>query len=107
VPAIPAGRRYVVLDITMQNNGATGQTVDANRLFTLTDTLHQTHFVIAQSGVANGIDGTYPTGTTRSGHLVFTAPRHQKLGLILAGPEIGTRVSYFTIDPPTVPPDQS
>jgi len=107
VPAIPAGERYVVLDLTVQNNGATKYTVDANKLFTLTDTLHHAHYVIAQPGVPNGIDGAYPQGTSRSGKLIFTAPQHRKLGLVLAGPEIGTQVSFFTIDPPTVPPDQT
>jgi hypothetical protein len=105
LPAISAGERYVVVDLTMQNNGTTQYTVDANKLFTLTDTLHKTHFVMKQPGTPNGIDGSYPHGTMRSGKLVFTAPKRQQLGLILAGPTIGTQVSFFTIDPPNVPPE--
>ena len=107
VQAISAGDRYVVINITMENNGNTEYSVDANALFTLTDALHHAHYPVKQPRTANGIDGSYPHGTVRSGTLVFTAPRHQKLGLILAGPRIGTQLSFFTIDPPTVPPDQT
>ena len=65
------------------------------------------HFVVKQPGTPNGIDGNYTPGTSRSGKLIFTAPKHQKLGLVLAGQRIGTQLSYFTIDPPTVAPDQT
>ncbi|HTD49180.1 MAG TPA: hypothetical protein VK771_01190, partial [Acidimicrobiia bacterium] len=70
-------------------------------LFTLVDTSHHEHFVVAVPGSPNGIDGHYPAGTIRSGRLVFSAPTGENLGLVLYGPGIGTQVSDFTIVPPT------
>ena len=104
---IKSDERYVVIDFMMQNNGVSSHAVKADQLFTLTDSLHKSHFVVKQPRVANGIDGTYAPGTKHSGKLVFTAPEHEKLGLVLAGTRIGTKLSYFAIDPPTVPPDQT
>ena len=96
------GRQYVAIDIRMQNLGPAAHTVNANALFTLVDGLHKSNYVVPEPGKANGIDGTYPAGTTHSGRLVFSVPTGQDLGLILAGPRIGTQVSYFAIIPPTV-----
>ena len=100
----PAGRQYVAIDIRLSNQGSTAHTVDANRLFTLTDSLHKSHYVVAQPGHANGIDGAYPPGTAHSGTIVFLTPTNVQLGLVMYGPFIGTQVSYFAIVPPTVAP---
>jgi hypothetical protein len=105
--AIAAGDRYVVIDLMLANNGVVKRDVKADELFTLTDGLHNAHYVIPRPETANGIDGSYPPGAKHTGTLTFTAPKNQRLGLILAGPRIGTEVSFFTIDPPTVPPDQT
>jgi len=102
LPPVHAAQQYVAIDIGMENQGPGTYTVNADRLFTLVDTSHQEHFVVAQPGTANGIDGPYPAGTTRSGRLVFTAPTGENLGLVLYGPRIGTQISDFTIVPPTV-----
>ena len=103
---LAAGRQYIAIDIRMQNLGPSAHTVDANSLFTLVDGLHKSDYVVPEPGKANGIDGTYPAGTTRSGRIVFSVPTGQDLGLILSGPKIGTQVSYFAIIPPTVPQGQ-
>ncbi len=105
--AITADERYVVIDLTMQNDGTANHHVAADALFTLTDSLHKSHFVIPRPGAANGIDGKYAPGAKHSGTIIFTAPKRQQLGLILAGPRIGTKLSFFTIDPRTVSPDQT
>jgi hypothetical protein len=99
--SVPAGREYVAIDIRMENQGPASHAVNADRLFTLVDSLHKSHYVVAQPGHANGIDGDYPAGTTHSGRLLFLTPTGTNLGLILYGPRIGTQVSYFAIIPPT------
>ena len=101
-----AGRRYIAIDLRMQNQGPDAHTVNANALFTLVDTLHKSNYVVPEPGKANGIDGPYPAGAVHSGRLVFNVPTGKNLGLILYGPRIGTQVSYFTIIPPTVPQGQ-
>ena len=86
----------------MVNQTAASHVVNANALFTLVDDEQKEHFVVAEPGRANGIDGTCPLGATHSGRLVFVAPIGKKLGLVLYGPRIGTQVSDFMIDPPTL-----
>ncbi|MGO9874029.1 MAG: DUF4352 domain-containing protein [Acidimicrobiia bacterium] len=98
-----SGKQYVAIDLTMEYQGSSTYTVDANSLFTLVDAAHQELFVIPEPGTPNGIDGRYATGTTRTGRLIFKAPIGQDLGLVLYGPRIGSQVSDFTIVPPTVP----
>jgi len=98
-----SGEQYVAIDLTMENQGPTTYTVDANSLFTLVDAAHHELFVIPEPGTPNGIDGRYPAGTTRTGRLIFKAPIGQNLGLVLYGPRIGSQVSDFTIVPSTVP----
>lgn len=99
---VRSGQQYVAIDIRMKNQGPGTYTVNADRLFTLVDTAHQEHFVVAPPHTANGIDGAYPAGTSRTGQLVFSAPIGKDLGLVLYGPRIGTQISDFTIVPPTV-----
>jgi hypothetical protein len=104
LPALGTRHQYVALDITMVNQTSAAHTVNADRLLTLVDGLHKAHFVIAQPGRPNGIDGAYPPGRSRSGRVVFSAPVGTDLGLVLYGPRIGTQISYFSVDPPSPPP---
>ena len=101
-PPAGTGKQYVAVDITMQNQGPAGHSVDANRVFVIVDSSHKQHSPLALPR-PNGIDGAYPAGTTRSGQLVFSVPTAQDLGLILYGPAIGTKVSYFRLVPPQAP----
>ena len=101
-----SGRQYIAIDIRMQNQGPAEHTVNADALFTLVDSAHKSHYVIPEPGTANGIEGTYPAGATRSGRLLFAVTPGTDLGLILYGPKIGTQVSYFAIIPPTFPQGQ-
>jgi len=107
LPAAPAGEQYVAISVNMENQGPGTHTVNAARLFTMVDTAHKELFVVASPGKANGLDGVYRAGTTRTGQILFLAPTGQDLGLVLYGPLIGAPVSDFTIVPPTVPNDDS
>jgi hypothetical protein len=99
LPALPAGRQYVAVDIAMDNEGTT-HSVNAARVFSMVDG-SQPHFAVTQRGQSNGVDGTYEHGTKRAGRLVFVVPTAKQLGLVLYGPAIGTKVSNFAIDPPS------
>jgi len=99
----PAGKQYVAVDIIMNDQGPASHTVNASEIFTMVDDSHDQLYPITVPGAPNGIDGKYVAGTTRTGRLVFEAPVGERLGMVLYGPRIGTQVSDFTIDPPTVP----
>jgi len=101
---LPSDREYVAVDITMDNEGTSTQTVKAADLFSLGDTTRNVDPVVAVPGRPNGIDGPYSPGTTHSGQLVFAVPKGAQLRMAMNGPLIGTQQSIFAIDPPTVPP---
>jgi hypothetical protein len=102
LPALPSDREYIALDMQMENDGARTETVKAADLFWLGDNLHKVDPVVPVPGQANGIDGPYPTKTSRQGQLVFAVPKKSQLRLSFNGPLVNTQQTIWTIDPPTV-----
>jgi hypothetical protein len=103
LPEPDDGREYVAVDMTMENQGTERRAVDAAALFELGDSTGGTDQVVAVPDRANGIDGSYPPQTKRSGQLVFEVPARAQLRMAMDGPLIGTKKAIFMVDPPTVP----
>jgi hypothetical protein len=103
LPSLSAGRQFVGVDLTLNNEGAAPVTVDARRIFTLTDTTGKSHAVVSSAEGEQGLDGTYAPGTTKTGRLVFAVPVGLDLQMLLDGPVIHTQRSLFQIDPPKTP----
>jgi len=101
-PVVGAGQQFVAVDINMEYEGETSETVDASTLFKMVDGNRELHEPVKTS---NGIDGVYKQGTKHSGRLVFAVPPKVRLALTMDGTQINTQRSIFTIDPPTVPAD--
>ena len=59
LPALPAGRQYVALDVAMSNQGTTTETVNAADLFWLGDSTGREDHVVAVPGDPDGLDGSY------------------------------------------------
>jgi hypothetical protein len=104
LPSLPAGQQFVGVDVTMSNDGTGAVTVEARRIFTMTDTSGASHAVVAGASGEKGLAGKYAPGVSRSGTLVFAVPVGQDLQMLLDGPAIHTQRSVFQIDPPTTPP---
>jgi hypothetical protein len=104
LPALPDGRQYVALDLSVSNLGTTTENVQAADLFWLGDSTGKEDRVVAVPGKPGGVDGSYAPQTSRSGQLVFDVPLHAQLRMAMDGPLIGTQKAIFTVDPPTVPP---
>jgi hypothetical protein len=104
LPSSPAGQQFVAVDLTMSNEGTAPVTVNARRIFTLTDASSRPHAVVAGAVGEKGLAGEYAPGVSRSGRLVFAVPVGQDLQMLLDGPAIHTQRSVFQIDPPTTPP---
>jgi hypothetical protein len=102
LPAPPSGREYVALDMQMENDGGTTETVKAADLIQLGDSDGKVDPVVPVPGRANGIDGSYPTKQFRQGQLVFAVPKRAQLRMAFNGPLINTQQTIWTIDPPTV-----
>jgi hypothetical protein len=104
LPALSSDREYVALDVQMENDGATTETVKATDLFSLGDSTRRVDPVVPVPGRANGIDGPYPTKKVRQGRLVFAVPKKAQLRMAMNGPLINTQQAIFLIDPPNFPP---
>jgi hypothetical protein len=100
LPAAAAGHEYVALDIEMDNEGSNTETVKASELLTMGDDTGKVDPIVA---APNGLDGSYPPGTDRSGQVVFEVPAQARLRMAMEGPLIGTKKTIFTVVPPTVP----
>lgn len=103
LPSVSAGQQFVGVDLTMNNGGTAPVTVNARRIFTLTDTTGMSHAVVSGAEGENGLDGKYAPGVSKSGRLVFAAPVGLNLQMLLDGPVIHTQRSVFQIDPPKTP----
>jgi Domain of unknown function (DUF4352) len=97
------GDDHVAVDVRVINDEGPNRRVQAS-LFTLYDASNRAHPVIAAAGTTNALDGTYAPGTDRTGRLVFEAPVHSQLRMILDGRALGSKPSVFQIDPPKVTP---
>jgi hypothetical protein len=102
--APPAGQDHVAVDLHVINEEGPARQLRAAALFVLYDMSNAAHNVIALPGVANGLDGTFGPGTDRSGRLIFAAPLHSQLRMILDGQALGSQESVFQIDPPNAKP---
>jgi hypothetical protein len=103
LPTLPSGRRYVALDLLVDNEGTTTETVNAE-LFWLGDSERHVDRVVAVPGRPNGLDGRYPPKTIRTGRLVFDVPAKAELRMVFEGARIGTQFTIFNVVPPTVSP---
>ena len=97
------GDDHVAVDVRVINDEGPNRRVQTS-LFTLYDASNRAHPVIAAAGTTNALDGTYRPGTDRTGRLVFEAPVHSQLRMILDGRALGSKPSVFQIDPPKVTP---
>jgi hypothetical protein len=97
------GDDHVAVDVRVINDEGPNRRVQSS-LFTLYDASNRAHQVISAAGTSNALDGAYPPGTDRTGRLVFEAPVHSQLRMILDGGPLGSKPSVFQIDPPKVPP---
>jgi hypothetical protein len=104
LPALPAGRQYVAVDVSIKNDGTTTRTVNAAKLFWLGDSIGKVDHVVAVPNAPNGVDGTYAPQTKRSGRLVFDAPVKAELRMGMDGTLIGTQNAIFMVDPPNAGP---
>jgi hypothetical protein len=97
-------RNYVTVDIRVINEEGPNVRFNAAALFVLYDEGNNEHRAVAEPGRPNGLDGAFPPGTNRVGRLVFTAPAHSKLLMILDGQKLSSQRSVFQIDPPKATP---
>jgi hypothetical protein len=104
LPSLSAGEQFVGVDLMMNNEGTAPMTVNARRIFTLTDSTGKSHAVVSGAEGDKGLDGSYASGATKSGRLVFAVPVGLNLQMLLDGPVIHTQRSVFQIDPPKTPP---
>ena len=104
LPVVRAGQEHVAVDVRVIDDGGPTVRMDAAALFVLYDAANDAHRVIARRGVPNGLDGRLSAGTDRTGRLVFAAPVHSELRMILDGQPLGSQRSLFQIDPPKVKP---
>jgi hypothetical protein len=104
LPAPGAGRDYVTIDIRVINDEGPNVRFNAAALFQLYDEGNNAHRLVALPGHPNALDGAFPPGTDRVGQLVFAAPAHSKLLMILDGQKLSSQRSVFQIDPPKVTP---
>jgi hypothetical protein len=104
LPAPGTGRDYVTVDLRVINDEGPTVRLNAAALFDLYDEGNNAHRVIAEPGHPNGLDGPFPPGTDRLGRLVFAAPAHAKLLMILDGQKLSSQRSVFQIDPPKATP---
>jgi hypothetical protein len=104
LPAPGAGRDYVTVDIRVINDEGPGVRFNAAALFQLYDEGNNAHRAVTEPGRPDGLDGAFPPGTDRTGRLVFSAPAHSKLLMILDGQKLSSQRSVFQIDPPKVTP---
>ena len=102
--AAPDGQQYVGVEIKMVHVGPEAVSVNATKIFTIADDRNGQHPAVAVAGHPNGLDGSYASGASRTGELVFAVPFGHKLRMLLDGPVIGTQRTVFQIDPPKVPP---
>ena len=63
--------------------------------------------MVAVPGHPNGIDGTYPPRTSRSGQLVFAVPTKAKLRMAMDGTVDRYPEAIWLIDPPNFTAPQS
>jgi hypothetical protein len=104
LPSLPAGQEHVAVDVRVIDDGGPTVSMNAAALFVLYDAANDAHPVVARPGVPNGLDGRFSSGTNRTGRLVFAAPVHSQLRMILDGQPLGSQRSLFQIDPPKVTP---
>jgi hypothetical protein len=98
------GEDHVAVDVRIINDEGLNRRVQTASLFALLDASNQAHSVIAAPGTHNALDGPFPPGTDRTGRLVFDAPVHSQLRMLLDGRALGSKPSVFQIDPPKVTP---
>ena len=104
LPAPGAGGDYVTVDLRVINDEGPNVRFNAAALFQLYDEGNNAHRAIAAPGHPNALDGPFPPGTDRVGQLVFAAPAHSKLLMILDGQKLSSQRSVFQIDPPKATP---
>jgi len=104
LPSLSTGDQFVGVDLTMNNQGTAPVTVNARKIFVLTDSSGKAHAVVSGADGDTGLDGNYAPSVTKSGRLVFAVPVRLHLQMLLDGPAIHTQRSVFQIDPPTTPP---
>jgi hypothetical protein len=103
LPAAPPGQEYVAVDVHMTNNGTANQHVVPAAVFTLLDQQGSTHAVVISPAVPDMLNGTLAAGASRTGRLLFLAPKHLQLRMLLDGQKMGSQQSIWQIDPPTAP----
>jgi hypothetical protein len=103
LPAAPPGNEYVAVDVRMTNNGTAPVTVAPTTLFTLLDQRGGSHAVVVERATSDPLAGDFAPGATKTGRLVFVAPKHLQLRMLVAGQKIGSQQSIWQIDPPKAP----
>ena len=104
LPALPPGREYVSIDLTMTNNGEAPVRVSTRAIATLREPAGS-HEIVGGAAGSTKLDGTYAIGASRSGRVVFAVPvGSTPLQMFFDGPAIHTQRSVFQIDPPKVAP---
>jgi hypothetical protein len=104
LPAPGAGRDYVTVDVRAINDEGPNVRFDAAALFQLYDEGNNAHRALGVHGHPNALDGAFSPGTDRVGQLVFAAPAHSRLLMILDGQKLSSQRSVFQIDPPRATP---
>jgi hypothetical protein len=103
LPVVTPGDEYVAVDVRMTNNGTAPVTVAPAALFTLLDQHGDAHAVVSERAPADSLAGEFAPGATKTGRLVFAAPKHLQLRMLVAGQKIGSQQSIWQIDPPKAP----
>ncbi len=103
LPALPAGQQYIGVTITMMYDGSGSIPVESRKLFGLNDQTGKGHSAISGPQGTTGLDGTYTSGTNKTGQMVFVVPVGKQLVMTLDGPVIKTQRTIFQIDPPNHP----
>jgi hypothetical protein len=104
LPSLPAGQEYVGVDIKMSYAGASPVTVSSRDVFGVNDVTGKGHAAISGAKGTTGLDGTYSSGTTKTGRMIFAVPTGKQLLMLMNGPAIKTQNTVFQVDPPTHPP---
>ena len=105
LPALAADEQYVGVDISMIYDGTAPVTVNARSIFGVTDQTGHAHVAVRGAQGVTGLDGSYSSGTKRTGRMIFAVPVGKQLLLLLDGPKISTQRTIFQVDPPNHPPE--
>jgi len=103
LPPLPANEQYVAVDIMLSYDGTAPVTVNARKVFGVTDQEGHGHVAVSGARGVTGLDGSYTAGTTRTGRMIFAVPIGEQLLMLLDGPAIHTQRTIFQVDPPNHP----